>query len=425
VLAEYAKAAPDDILIRLTIANRGPEAARLHLLPTLWFRNTWSWGSAYEEGRWPGPRLEQVGEDTIVAEHATLGRFRLVLAPGPDGKLPPLLFTENETNGARLYGTADGSPYVKDAFHEYVVHGKREAVNLMPRGTKATAHYRLEVPPLSQHTVCLRLTIESQTSGQPFGADFDRVFEERLHEAETFYAARIPQNLGPDEQLILRQAYAGLLWSEQFYHWVVSEWLQGDRLQPNPPDSRWGHPNAEWCHHLYCRDVLSVPDKWEYPAFFAWDLAFQMLPLARIDPELAKYQLLLFLREWYMHPSGQLASRFAVSAPSAGRPLSSCFVRVVSSARSQSRANCRSRGRSLSSSLLHFPVHPAGPRKSVGREAGPGLTGSGGDAPVQNRRRSVRDGDRRVNHAPPRRDVSRAERTANHAALTQDWRLLP
>jgi hypothetical protein len=308
VLAEYAKAAPDDLLIRITVANRGPEAARLHLLPTLWFRNTWSWGSAYEEGRWPKPRLDQVAKATILAEHATLGRYRLVLAPGPDGRAPPLLFTENETNVARLYGKADGTPHAKDAFDEYVVHARRGAVNPARRGTKAAAHYLLEVPPRSQHTVCLRLSAEGEASARPFGAAFDRVFAERIREADAFYAARIPQNLSPDERVIVRQAYAGLLWSEQFYHWVVSEWLQGDRAQPNPPESRWRHPNAEWCHHLYCRDVLSVPDKWEYPAFFAWDLAFHMLALARIDPELAKYQLLLFLREWYMHPNGQLAA---------------------------------------------------------------------------------------------------------------------
>ena len=308
VTAEYAKAAPDDILIRITVANRGPEAARLHLLPTLWFRNTWSWGSAYEESRWPKPHLEPVGENTIAAEHATLGRFRVAVAPGPDGTPPPLLFTENETNSARLFDSANAGLYVKDAFHEYMVHGKLGAVNPARRGTKAAAHYRLEIPAHSQHTVCLRLSAEGELPAQPFGPAFDRIFEQRAREAEAFYAARIPQNLSADERLVARQAYAGLLWSKQFYHWAVSEWLQGDRLQPDPPESRWQHPNAGWAHHLYCRDVLSVPDKWEYPAFFAWDLAFHMVPLARIDPEFATHQLLLFLREWYMHPSGQLAA---------------------------------------------------------------------------------------------------------------------
>jgi hypothetical protein len=308
VLAEYAKAGPDDILIRITVANRGPEAARLHLLPTLWFRNTWSSGSAHEEGGWPKPHLEQRGTETITAEHATLGRFRLALAAGPDDQVPALLFTENETNLERLFQVANTSPSVKDAFHEYVVQGKADAVNPQGKGTKAAAHYVLTVMPGSKETIHLRLCVDDDAQKQPFGAEFNRVFAQRVRDAETFYAARIPQNLEPDERLVVRQAYAGLLWSEQFYHWVVSEWLEGDRLQPKPPDSRWRHPNAGWCHHLYCRDVFSVPDKWEYPAFFAWDLAFHMLPLAHIDPELAKRQLLLFLREWYMHPSAQLAA---------------------------------------------------------------------------------------------------------------------
>ena len=306
VLAEYAKAAPEDLLIRITVANRGPEAARLHLLPTLWFRNTWSWGSAYEEGDWPKPHLEQVSADTISSEHPTLGRFRLMAAPGPDGKSPPLLFTENETNLARLFQTANAGPYVKDAFHEYVIHGKVAAVNPERRGTKAAAHYLLEIPPRSQQTVCLRLCAGDEAPRRVFGQEFDRVFEERIREAEVFYSGRIPQNLTSEEQRIARQAYAGLLWSNQSYQWVVSEWLQGDRHQPKPPESRWRHPNAEWRHHLYSRDVISTPDKWEYPAFFVWDTAFHMIPYARIDPEFAKRQLLLFLREWYMAPNGQL-----------------------------------------------------------------------------------------------------------------------
>ncbi len=305
VLAEYAKAAPEDILIRITVANRGPAAARLHLLPTLWFRNTWSWGSAYEEGRWPRPHLEQVGPDTVEAEHATLGRFRLVAAPGPDGQLPPWLFTENETNQERLFKVANTSPHVKDAFHEHIVQGKSGSVNPQPTGTKTAVHYVLDVPANSQRTVSLRLFAAAEAPEHVFGPDFDGVFEERVREAEEFYSAVIPQNLGEDERRIVRQAYAGLLWSKQFYQYIVPEWLRGDRNQPKPPDSRWQNPNADW-RHLYSRDVLSVPDKWEYPAFFAWDLAFHMLPFARIDPDFAKQQLLLLLREWYMHPNGQI-----------------------------------------------------------------------------------------------------------------------
>ncbi|WP_337172945.1 glucosidase [Paludisphaera sp.] len=306
VLAEYAKAGPEDILIRITVANRGPEAARLHLLPTLWFRNTWSWGSDYEEGGWPKPFLEQAGEGVISAQHATLGDFRLTAAPGPDGELSPLIFTENETNLQRLYGTDNAGPYVKDAFHEHVIRGKADAVNPARRGTKAAAHYLLDVPARSRRALRLRLRGGRDPGGPAFGEEFDRVFEGRVREAEAFYSGRIPQNLDPEDRRVSRQAYAGLLWSNQSYQWVVSQWLRGDRRQPEPPESRWRLPNAEWRHHLYSRDVISTPDKWEYPAFFVWDTAFHMIPYARIDPEFAKRQLLLFLREWYMAPSGQM-----------------------------------------------------------------------------------------------------------------------
>ena len=306
VLAEYAKAAPEDLLIKITVANRGPEAARLYLLPTLWFRNTWSWGCAFEEGEWPKPQLEQIGEDRLAAEHATLGKFQLVVQPLPDGTLPQFLFTENETNNARLFQTASAGPYVKDAFHQHVLHGKGDAVNPAQRGTKAAAHYVLKIPSRSQQTICLRLVAEGQAQTPAFGKEFDAVFTERIREADTFYANRIPGSLAPEERRISRQAYAGLLWSNQSYQWVVSQWLEGDRNQPQPPASRWQHPNAEWRHHLFSRDVLSTPDKWEYPAFFVWDTAFHMIPYARIDPDFAKRQLLLFLREWYMHPNGQL-----------------------------------------------------------------------------------------------------------------------
>ncbi len=354
VLAEYAKGGPDDILIRITVANRGPQAARLHVLPTLWFRNTWSWGSVHEEGRWPRPSLEQAGEDAVAAEHATLGRFRLRLAPGPDGRSPVLLFTENETNLARVHGAANPNPYVKDAFHEYVVHGKRGVVSPGGRGTKAAAHYLLELPPRAQHTLCLRLSAEDEAIALPFGHEFDQLFEKRVREADAFYAARIPENLSADERLIARQAYAGLLWSKQFYHWVVSEWLEGDQHQPKPPQSRWRQPNAGWCHHLYSRDVLSVPDKWEYPAFFAWDMAFHMVPLARIDPEFAKHQLLLFLREWYMHPSGQLAA-FEYDLSNVNPPVHAyaCW-RVYKIAAEQGRRDTSFLKRAFQKLLLNF-----------------------------------------------------------------------
>jgi mannosylglycerate hydrolase MGH1-like protein len=300
VLAEYAKATPDDILIRITVSNRGPETARLHLLPTLWFRNTWTWGSAYEEGSWPKPQLALQRPDTIKAEHVTLGNCVLVAAPGPDGKPPDLIFTENESDTEAKAGRSG-----KDAFHRYIVNKQTDAINSQSSGTKAAAHYVLDLPARSEATLRLRLFADTAAPEQVFGAEFDRIFAERIEEAETFYSGRIPQTLADDERRIARQAYAGLLWSKQFYHYVVAEWLAGDRGHPNPPASRRQGPNANW-PQLHCREVLSVPDKWEYPAFFAWDLAFQMLPIARIDPDFAKQQLLLFMREWYMHPNGQL-----------------------------------------------------------------------------------------------------------------------
>jgi Glycosyl hydrolase family 63 C-terminal domain len=309
VQAEYAKAAPDDVLIRVTVFNRGPESARLHLLPTLWFRNTWTWGAAYEaEGRWPKPRLEQVGADSILAQHPTLGRFRLSAAPGPDAKPPSWLFTENDSNLSRLFGVENPNPYVKDAFHRRVVDGLADAVNPERVGTKGAVHYILEVPAGGQATVRLRLSAnddDATPSRSPFGPEFAAVFDARIRETDAFYETRIPRELSDDERRVARQAYAGLLWSKQFYEYIVPEWLDGDRDQPRPAEERRRHPNHAWTH-LYSRDVLSTPDKWEYPAFFAWDLAFHMIPFARIDPHFAKDQLLLLLREWYMHPNGQM-----------------------------------------------------------------------------------------------------------------------
>ncbi len=312
IFAEYAKASPNDLLIRLSAANRGPEPATLQLLPTLWFRNTWSWGCKHE-GCWPKPRLRKEAEGTVVAEHVSLGRFRLMAMPGPDGITPPLLFTENETNLERLFHVSNVSPYVKDAFHDYVVHGQEAAVNPAGMGTKAAVHYLLQIPAGGQVTVQLRLFTDDETPATPFGADFQKTFAKRIDEAETFYHTRIPQSLSDDERQVARQAYAGLLWTKQFYHYVVQDWLEGDPEQPPPPESRKHGRNSDW-PHLFNRDVISMPDKWEYPWYASWDLAFHMLPFARLDPQFAKEQLILFLREWYMHPSGQLpAYEFALS----------------------------------------------------------------------------------------------------------------
>jgi hypothetical protein len=304
VLVEYAKASPDDIAVRITVANRGPEPATLHLLPTLWFRNTWSWGRAGDEYA-PKPSIRADDDTTLVAEHATLGRFCLSLGLGPDGRTPDLLFTDNETNAERLFGAANDSPFVKDAFHDAVVGGRSGAVNPARVGTKAGAWYRAAIPAGGQAIVRLRLHPNGEKPAAPLGEAFDAVFASRIKEAEEFFAGVIPSRLDAEERNLARQAYAGLLWCTQFYDYVVNEWLAGDPAQPPPPAQRAALRNSDW-PYLHARDVLSMPDSWEYPWFAAWDLAFHMLPLARLNPEFAKGQLVLLLREWYMHPSGAI-----------------------------------------------------------------------------------------------------------------------
>jgi hypothetical protein len=304
VFVEYAKASPDGVLIRITAFNRGPEAAILHLLPTLWFRNTWSWGCRHE-GCWPKPCIERAEDGSLRTQHVTLGRFRFAAQSLADGSAPAFLFTENETNVARLFGATNASAYAKDAFHEYVVKGYRDAVNPKGRGTKAAAYYHPMIPAGGQMTLHLRLCSEEGATAQPFGPSFDQVFATRIREADAFYAAQLPGNLSEPASQVARQAYAGLLWTKQFYHYVVKDWLEGDPEQPAPPEMRKEGRNHDW-PHLFNRDVISMPDKWEYPWYAAWDLAFHMLPFARIDPTFAKEQLVLFLREWYMHPNGEL-----------------------------------------------------------------------------------------------------------------------
>jgi hypothetical protein len=317
VFAEYAKASPDDLLVRLRLANRGREAATLHVLPTLWFRNTWSWGGTGED-HGPKPLLALQPDGSLRTEHFSLGSHVFAAAPASDGTKPQMLLTENESNVQRLFGAKNASPFVKDAFHEYVIHGRKDAVNPKHEGTKAAAHYMLVVPAGKEITIDLRLSPEAEAAayGGParaFGAAFNRVFEDRRREADAFFAALSPVALTPDEQVVARQGCAGLLWSKQFYHYVVDDWLKGDPNQPPPPESRRRGRNADWSH-LFNRDVISMPDKWEYPWYAAWDLAFHMIPMAKLDPEFAKQQLVLFLREWYMHPNGQIpAYEFALS----------------------------------------------------------------------------------------------------------------
>jgi len=304
VFAEYAKAGPDDVLIRITVANRGPEAATLHLLPTLWYRNTWIWGCKHE-GCWIKPTIRVVDDATVEGEHVNFGKHYLVVGTGPDRQLPQFLFTENETNTRKLYGVDHWTPYTKDAFHEFVIHDKAEAVNPKLTGTKVAAYYKLEVPAGQEATIRLRLSNQPLNAKKSLGKEFDQTFQQRIREADEFYGERLAKGLSAEERNVARQAYAGLLWSKQFYHYIVKDWLDGDPNQPPPPESRKNGRNNDW-PHLYNRDVISMPDKWEYPWYAAWDLAFHMIPFAKVDPQFAKDQLTLFLREWYMHPNGQL-----------------------------------------------------------------------------------------------------------------------
>jgi hypothetical protein len=304
VFAEYAKAGPDDLLIRITVANRGPAPARIHVLPTLWFRNTWAWGRQ-GEGYWPRPKISAQEDGSLLAEQDSLGRYRLHAQAPEGGARPEPLFTDNETNLQRLYRVPNRARHVKDAFDDFVVHGRRDAVNPERVGTKAAFHYALEVPAGGSVLLALRLYSEADTPRHVFGADFDQTFEQRIVEADEFYASRLPHTLPEEERRVARQAYAGLLWGKQFYHYAVQPWLEGDPSAPPPPPSRLQGRNREW-GHLYNRDIISVPDKWEYPWYAAWDLAFHMIPFARVDPLFAKEQLVLFLREWYMHPNGQI-----------------------------------------------------------------------------------------------------------------------
>ncbi len=305
VQVEYAKHAVEDILIRITASNRGPDAADLCLLPTLTLRNNWSWRNLEpgEETR-PSMQVSEHDRETVVADHRTLGRFRFYsITDGPD----ELLFTENDTNFARLDPTAphrDG--FTKDAFDRYLVQGEQGAVNPERKGTKSALLYRLHLQPGASRTLCLRLVREDEAEPEPLAPDrFDQVFAERIREADAFYADRIPAELCEAERAVSRQSYAGLLWTKQFYYFVGERWLAGDPAQPPPPPGRKAEMYSHW-RHLFCRDILSVPDKWEYPWFAAWDTAFHMVPMAQIDPNYAKTQLLILLREWYLHPNGQM-----------------------------------------------------------------------------------------------------------------------
>jgi hypothetical protein len=312
VTAEYAKAGPNDILCRITIVNRGPEAAAVHVLPTLWYRNSWSWGRPNEEGAVLRPRISPDGSGGLRAEDGAFGSYRLAVGRGVDGSAPKLVFTENVTNCKLLWGTDSESAHVKDAFHELVVKGNGAAVNPGGTGSKAAAWYTMTIAAGAEVVLRLRLSAESEAPKDAFGAAFEATIADRKREADEFYKAVIPQGIPAESRSVSRQAYAGLLHSKQYYNYIVEEWLEGDPTQPPPPKERWNGRNHDWMH-LFNRDVISMPDKWEYPWYAAWDLAFHMIPMAEVDPEFAKSQLLLFLREWYMHPNGQLpAYEFAL-----------------------------------------------------------------------------------------------------------------
>src|SRR5215469_10353757 len=325
LVVEYAKADVEDILIRITAVNRGPETGELHVLPQFWFRNTWSWG---KDLRRPVARnaASVPGSCCVELQHWQYGKRWLLCAGSPN-----LLFTENETNFARIFNAKNRSPYVKDAFHEYVIHGNKAAVNSGLMGTKVAAQYPLHLEAGASATLKLRLTdlepLGAMDPGSPrsgiitspghaeraegvpgtndFAAGFDALFATRQKEADEFYDSRIPKNLSADAKSVMRQSFAGMLWSKQFYHYDVHTWLEGDPAGPKPPAERWKGRNKDWTH-LYNDDIVSMPDKWEYPWYAAWDLAFHCIPLALVDPDFAKDQLVLLLREWYMHPNGQL-----------------------------------------------------------------------------------------------------------------------
>jgi len=291
VFVEYAKAGPDDILMLVTIHNRGPEDASIHVLPQLWYRNTWSW-----DGKSPKPSIT-LEKDAVVAQHPTLGKYRLHADSAAEW-----LFCDNETNTRRLFGASDGTQFPKDAFHEFVVNGNAQAINPDRTGTKAGALHRVTISAGGVSRIRLRLTAAAAKS--PF-RDFDSILASRRHEADGFYSDLQSDLDDADARLVQRQAFAGMIWNKQFYYFDVPEWLKGDAAQPAPPTARHFGRNRDW-GHLNNADIISMPDKWEYPWYAAWDLAFHMIPFAMIDPEFAKDQLVLLTREWYMHPNGQL-----------------------------------------------------------------------------------------------------------------------
>ncbi len=303
VFIEYAKTEFDDIYIKITTINRANETAKIHLLPTIWARNVWTWNDSIADC---GLRIADL--NTVEITNKELGNYNLI-CEGAD----EILFCENETNYQKLYGGENKNLYAKDGINDYVVNGNKSAVNPEQRGTKAAAHYVLELQPNESKSIYLRLKSEPpavaggqiRDEGRGMRDESEQIFQSRINEADEFYASITPENLSTDEKLVMRQSLAGMLWGKQFYHYVVKDWLEGDAAFSKPPSERNSGRNAEWTH-LYNDDVISMPDKWEYPWYAAWDLAFHCIPLALVDSEFAKRQLILLLREWYMHPNGQI-----------------------------------------------------------------------------------------------------------------------
>jgi len=303
ITTDYAKAGPRDICMRIRVRNAGPETAELHLLPTLWFRNRWSWE---EGGERPSVRAGPLESACAIvhAEDARLGKWRLAAGPDPTGAFPQLLFCENETNFPRLFGTQATTPYPKDGINDHVVGGA-PTVNPAQIGTKAACWYRLAVVPGETVELRLRLTRDGASGAVDLDAGFERTLTDREREADEFFRTLQAEGVSEDESFVMRQAFAGTIWSQQFYHYDLARWLDGDPAQPPPPAARKSARNAGW-RHLSNRDIIAMPDKWEYPWYAAWDLAFHCVVLAHVDSAAAKHQLLLMCREWYMHPNGQL-----------------------------------------------------------------------------------------------------------------------
>ena len=301
VEVHYAKASADDLLMTVTVTNAGTDAATLHVLPTAWFRNTWSWDTGA-----PRPAMRAAGDSAVGIDHPFVGPLELIVGPGPDGRMPTALFCENETNAERLFGAAPVTPYPKDGINDHVVNGAA-TVNPERTGTKAAFWY--EVPVQAGETAELRLRLRPPaaggTAGSPLGAQFDQVIAQRRAEADEFYAELTPAGASADEALVMRQAFAGMLWSKQLFYYNVARWLDGDPTQPTPPAQRLTGRNSRW-RNFDSFDIMSMPDKWEYPWYAAWDLAFHCVALAHVDPAFAKYQLILLCREWFQHPNGAL-----------------------------------------------------------------------------------------------------------------------